>query len=244
MNIGLIPARGGSKGLPGKNIKLLKGKPLIAYSIEAALKAKSVDRVFVSTDDEKISDIAIKYGAEVPFLRPSELAQDDTPDTDVYLHFVEWLRTIKGFDSGILILLRPTTPFKNASIIDTVVEKLCGGEGLTSVRTVSKAEGVFHPYWMFKQKDREIKPFIDGIDISQFYQRQLLPECYRLNGVVDALRIELLLKNKKVYGEHIGFVEIADYQAIDVDNEFDLELCEFFMQKVSKSTNFLTQNEV
>ncbi|MDR4508767.1 MAG: acylneuraminate cytidylyltransferase family protein [Candidatus Brocadiaceae bacterium] len=240
MNIGLIPARGGSKGLPGKNIKLLKGRPLIAYSIEAALKAKSVGRVFVSTDDEEISDIAMQYGAEVPFLRPAELARDDTPDTDVYIHFVEWLRTIKDFDSDILVLLRPTTPFKNAAIIDIVVEKLIGDERLTSVRTVSKVEGVFHPYWMFKQKDREMKPFIDGIDLGRYYQRQLLPECYRLNGVVDALRIDLLLKNKKIYGDHIGFVEVNDYQAIDVDKEFDFELCEFFMQKMCENTNPLT----
>lgn len=229
--VGLIPARGGSKGIIKKNIKRLNGKPLIAYTIEAALKANAIDRLIVSTDDKEIASVAQQYGAEVPFLRPRELAQDDTPDKPVYLHLINWLLEEEDVEFEILVNLRPTTPQRTAEIIDSVVSKLHTEKTLTSVRTVTKVEGVFHPYWMFRQKNGTLMPFIEGVDLNKYYRRQLLPTCYRLNGVVDALKIETLLNNKNMFGERIGFIEVEEHLAVDIDNQLDFDFCEFLIKK-------------
>ncbi len=234
MNIlGFIPARGGSKNLPGKNIKLLNGKPLIAYTIEIAIKNKNIDRVIVSTDDEEIAEISKKYGAEVPFLRPEELAQDNTPDKPVMLHLINWLKENENYEFDILVHLRPTTPFKTSEIINNCIEKIKSNNILTAVRTVTKSEGVSHPYWMYKEKNGILKSFIEGIDISKYYQRQLLPPCYKLNGVVDVLRTNIILNSTNHFGDKIGFVEIDEYNSIDIDTEFDFMLCEFLLAKIN-----------
>ena len=120
--LGIIPARGGSRRVPRKNIRLLAGKPLIAYTIEAARAATTLDRVIVSTDDEEIAGVARRYGGEVPFMRPAELAADDTPDAPVFLHALDWLAKEEGFDPELVVNLRPTSPFKTGVVIDEVVE--------------------------------------------------------------------------------------------------------------------------
>ena len=153
--LALIPARSGSKRLPGKNIKDLGAKPLIAHTIEAALQSTAVDCVVVSTDDEAIAAVAQHWGAEIPFMRPSELAKDTTPDRPVLQHALDWLENNEGLAFDLLVLLRPTTPFKTAELIDRCVRRLWEDSRLTAVRTVSRAEGVFHPYWMFRN-DEEI----------------------------------------------------------------------------------------
>ncbi len=122
--LGIIPARGGSKGVPGKNTRLLAGKPLISYTIEAALKSKFIDRLIVSTDDEEIAKVAEKYGAEFPFLRPANLAQDDTPDQPVFQHAIKILKIQDDYEPDIVLNLRPTTPLKTSHTIDKVVEKM------------------------------------------------------------------------------------------------------------------------
>ncbi|MBT3921890.1 MAG: acylneuraminate cytidylyltransferase family protein, partial [Nitrospina sp.] len=116
--ISLIPARGGSKGIPRKNLALLDGKPLIAYSIEESLNCSLISRTIVSTDDPEIAEVARKYGAEAPFLRPSELAQDDTPDFPVFLHALEWLRANEDLSPDMFVQLRPTTPIRPSKIIE------------------------------------------------------------------------------------------------------------------------------
>jgi N-acylneuraminate cytidylyltransferase/CMP-N,N'-diacetyllegionaminic acid synthase len=229
-NVALIPARSGSKGLPGKNIKELINKPLIAYSIETCIDSDSIDRVIVSTDDIGIAEISKKYGAEVPFLRPENLSGDQVGDRSVMLHLIDYLKENENYHFDNLIYIRPTTPFKTVSMLEEAISKIENNK-YSSVRSVTKSEGVFHPYWMFKKNNEMLESFINDLKIENFYQRQQLPECYRLNGVVDISRVKTILNNNNIYGNSIGYIEIPEKNSIDIDTEFDLLLCEFILKK-------------
>lgn len=228
-NIALIPARGGSKRLPNKNIKPINNKPLIAYSIEAALATKKIDRTIVSTDCQEIAQIARQYGAEVPFIRPDNISQDSTSDRPVMLHAIDTLLG-QGYSFDNLIYLRPTTPLKTSCMIDEAINKL-ETDDYTGIRSVTTAHAVFHPYWMFKAQQGTLKPFIDGIDISQYYQSQLLPSCYRLNGVVDASRTSTIQQCDNIYGSNVGYIEIDEESSIDIDTKFEFKMCEIVLQQ-------------
>jgi len=230
-NVALIPARAGSKTVIKKNIKLLNDIPLIVYTIKTAINNPRIDRVIVSTEDEEIAVIAKEYGAEVPFLRPIKLAQDNTSDRPVILHALNWLKEKEQFEPNLLIYLRPTSPFKTNSIIDECLNKMEREIELTSLRTVNTAEGTDHPYWMFKSNKNTLKPFINGIDISKYYQRQLLPSCYKLNGVVDILKPQIVFNHENMYGDKIGFVEINRLNSVDIDDETDFAFAEFLIKK-------------
>jgi len=229
--ISLIPARGGSKGIVMKNIKKLAGEPLISYTIKASLNSRYILRTIVSTDDKKIAEISKIYGAEAPFLRPAEISGDSTPDKDVMIHIIKWLRENENFTFDYLVYLRPTSPLKTSEIIDECIEKFLGNKFLSSLRTVTRSTGVYHPYWMFKAEENILKPFIKGIDIKKYYNRQLLPVCYRLNGVVDILKVENILNSKNYFGENIGYLELDDLSSIDIDTQYDFEFCEYIIRK-------------
>ena len=230
--VGIISARAGSKRVPNKNIKPLNGKPLIAYTIEAALAATQLDRIIVSTDGEEISNVAMSLGADVPFIRPEELAQDDTPDKPVFRHALNWLKTNANYTADAVVILRPTTPFKTAGLIDEVIE-FFKSSGADSARTVTKSEGVYHPYWMYnKDEEGRASSFVDGIDISQYYQSQLLPPAYRLNGVVDIIKSDIVSNDSdSLYGDDMRIYEIPEAISIDIDTEMDFEICESLMEK-------------
>ena len=232
MNIlGFIPARGGSKRVPYKNIHILNGKPLIFYTIRASKLAKKIDRLILSTEDEKIAQVAKEYGCDVPFIRPLSLAQDSTPDKPVIEQAVRWMEENEDYFSDIIVILRPTTPFKTPEIIDAVIQKLIDDKS-DSVRTVTRVEANFHPYWMFRKDEFDrAQPLIKGKTIEKYYQRQLLPPVYRLNGVVDAIRTETLKHSKKLYGVDTRLFEIEEKFAIDIDDEQDFEYCEYLMKK-------------
>jgi len=232
IKVGLIPARSGSKGVKSKNVRFLNGKPLIAYTIQAALDSKLLDRVIVSTDSESFAEIAQSYGAEVPFLRPSEISEDNTPDLPVMQHMIEWLINNEGYMSDYLVYLRPTSPFKTGEMIDGALYKIMSSESHTGLRSVTPSEGGFHPYWMFREVGGALKSFIDGIKIDDYYQRQLLPACFRLNGVIDILKSENI-KNNILYGEKISYYELTEEESLDIDNEFDFRLAEFIMKELS-----------
>lgn len=228
--LGIIPARGGSRQVPGKNIRLLAGKPLIAYTIEAALQPSRIERLIVSTDNSKIADVAQRYGAEVPFLRPSHLAEDDTPDQPVFLHALEWLRENDDYEPEIVINLRPTTPFKTPEIIDRVVQRLIDTDA-DIVRTMTLVEGVHHPYWMYRlSEDGSAEPFLGDIKLSQYYQRQLLPPVYRINGVVDAMKTHIIYEDNILDNRNMKGVIISKKESMDVDTEFDFMLCECILK--------------
>lgn len=231
--LAIIPARGGSKGVPRKNIRPLAGKPLIAYAIEAGLKSPSVGRVIVSTEDAEIARIAGAYGAEVPFVRPLELAGDDIHDPPVFRHALRWLEENEGYRPDFVLNLRCTTPFKSVEDVEAVIKKL-DETGCDSVRTMTLAQGIHHPYWMYKERGGLAEPFVDGLDISRHFRRQLLPPVYRLNGVVDGARRSVMLQSENFWGERMAIVEIPEERAIDIDTEFDFEFAEFMMGRPSR----------
>jgi len=227
--LGLIPARGGSKRVPKKNIRLLNGKPLITYTIEAAQKSIKLDRIIVTTDSLEIANICKKAGAEVPFIRPAEFAKGNTPDKPVLIHAIKWLKENENYYPDIIVILRPTTPFKTPEIIDKVITML-KQTGADSVRTMTKVEGVLHPYWMYKKYDsNRAIPFCSEISIDEYYQSQLLPIVFRINGVVDAIKTDVILNHIFLYGEDMRFFEISEGFSIDIDTEIDLQLCEIIM---------------
>ena len=228
--VALIPARGGSKGVKNKNIKTLNHKPLITYSIEAALSCKTIDRVIVSTNDKSIAKIAKEAGAEVPFLRPDDLATDTTPDRPVMLHLIDWLKENEHYKTDLLVYLRPTSPFKTSILINNCIKRISGQDWASSLRTVTKSEGIFHPYWMYKSENEQLKPFIEGVSIEKYYQRQLLPDCFRLNGVVDILKPQLIKSSNNIYGNKISYFEIDENQAIDIDTELDFQFADFLIK--------------
>jgi len=220
--LGLIPARGGSKRVLRKNIRNFLGKPLLAYTIETALKAKKLDRLIVSTEDEEIAEIALKYGAEVPFLRPKELALDQTPDFPVLEHTIKWLFENEDWKADIIVFLRPTCIFRSDEEIDILVKKTIVSD-YDSVRAVSEA--VYSPYWMKKIEGDLVVPFVETE--FEYKRHQDLPPVYQCNGTVDVIRAETILKKRKLYGDRIGFLKsINKFASIDIDTEVDFFIAE------------------
>jgi len=223
--LALIPARGGSKGIPSKNIKKLAGHPLIAYSITAGLLAESVDRTLVTTDDPKIADIAQEYGADVPFLRPVDLAGDDTRDLPVFQHALTWLNDQEGYQPDLVVQLRPTSPFRPPALIDQALKVMLDNPIATSVRGVVPSKQ--NPYKMWKvQKNGKMLPIME-IDQPEPYNmpRQELPKTYWQTGHIDVIRSETILKGS-MSGEQIYSCQIDPLFSVDLDNLLDWQLAE------------------
>lgn len=226
ISLAIIPARSGSKRVPNKNIKMLGNIPLIAHTIRAALESQYLDRIVVSTDSEEIAQVALEFGADVPFIRPSELAEDQTPDQPVLRHALQYLKEKDDYRPDIILNLRPTTPFKTAHTIDNVILKIEDPD-TDIVRTMSLVEGVHHPYWMYKLKgDGYATPFINGIYIKNYYQSQLLPKAYRINGVVDAYKTYIIYDGDILSNDNMKTVVVPEEESIDIDTEFDFKICE------------------
>lgn len=223
--LALIPARGGSKGIPRKNIKKLAGHPLIAYSIIVGLLAESVDRTLVTTDDPEIADIAREYGADVPFLRPVDLAGDDTRDLPVFQHALSWLKKQEGYQPDLVVQLRPTSPFRPPALIDQAVNVLLENPQATSVRGVVSSKQ--NPYKMWKvQENGKMLPII-GIDQPEPYNmpRQELPKTFWQTGHIDVIRTETILKGS-MSGEQIYSCQIDPLFSVDLDNLLDWQRAE------------------
>ncbi len=224
-----IPARGGSKGIPRKNIKLLDGKPLIAYSIEAARNSCYVDEVFVSTEDEEIADIARRFGAKIPCMRPLSLAGDKSTTLEVVLHAIGSYISPEEWDS--LVLLQPTQPLRTAEDIDNAIESfyLRGGKGLVSVSEVTD-----HPVLIryFDNNDKLIKI----INTSSTVRRQDMPKMYRVNGAIYINKVTSIHENTSFNDNEVGFI-MNKYHSIDIDDMDDFELAEFYLQS-GKAGNY------
>lgn len=229
--LGIIPARGGSKGLPHKNIRLLSGKPLIAHTIKAALATKRLEKVVVSTDDPKIARIARQFGAEVPFLRARNLAKDDTPMIDVVKDCVNFLEKKQGFRPAVIVLLQPTSPFREFRHIDSAIKLLLDSRA-DSVVSLCECRAGEHPYWMKRIEKNKVTPFMNVE--KEFTRRQDLPKAYRLNGAIYVTRYEVLMLQNKVLGEDTRPYIMDARDSIDIDNLFDLEIADCLMSKKIK----------
>lgn len=221
--VAIIPARMGSKRLPNKNILLLAGKPLIAWTIEAALKCEYIDEVVVSTDSELIIKVAEEFGAKVPFVRPKSLSGDMATTDDVVLHAIEEL---KLSPSDVIVLLQPTSPLRNVSDIDSSLKELKYSEVL-GVVSVCKCE--HSPLWSnILPENLSMEGFIKT-DIST-KRSQDLPTFYRLNGAIYAYKVSYLTKFKmRHYSKNIKSSIMPIERSVDIDNQFDFDFANFLM---------------
>ena len=226
--VALIPARSGSKGVPGKNIKLLAGFPLIAYSIKAALKSKLIDRVIVSTDSEEYANIAREYGAEVPFLRPSELSGDKAADTDFFKHAIDWFIENEGEVPEYFAHLRPTTPLREPNVIDAALKSFIGSD-FTALRSVHKMTE--SSYKSFEIEDGKLKCLCGGnFDIeSANLARQAYPSTYDANGYIDVVRSEMVIQKNLIHSDRVqAYVTDVSYE---IDELSDIDFLEYLINK-------------
>jgi CMP-N,N'-diacetyllegionaminic acid synthase len=222
--VAIIPARGNSKRLSSKNVRVLGGQPLIAYSIQAALGAKRVDALYVTTEDAEIADVARRYGARV-VRRPQELAGDDIGNTSVVRHALGEIDRPDCFDS--VVLLQPTSPFRSSEDIDSSL-KLLDQSGVTSVVTVTTVE--HHPAKCVSLDRGRVIPYTSRIEMEMRFQS--LPTVYRQNGAVYAVGIADFLTNMKFCVDPCGAHIMPVERSVDIDTEFDLRLAEFLLADV------------
>ncbi len=221
--LALIPARGGSKGIPRKNIRLFAGHPLIAYSIAAGLQARSVTRVIVSTDDEQIASVARAYGAGTPFMRPVELAQDQTLDLPVFEHALRWLKEQEGYQPEVVVQLRPTSPIRPPDCVDEAVRILLEHPRADCVRGVVPAGQNPHKMWRIPRLGGPMEPLLEvpGVDEPYNAPRQVLPPVYWQTGHVDAIRLSTILRKKSLTGDRVYPLVLDARYTVDIDNLFD-----------------------
>ena len=221
--LALIPARGGSKGIPRKNIRDFAGYPLIAWSIAAGLQAHTVNRVIVSTDDNEIATVARACGAETPFMRPPELAQDRTTDLPVFEHALKWLEDIEGYKPDIVVQLRPTSPIRPKDCVDNAVRILIENADADCVRGVVPAAQNPHKMWRFNGYDKPMKPLLEVEGITEPYNapRQILPPVYWQTGHIDAIRTSTITRKHSLTGNTIYPLVIDPRYIVDIDTPAD-----------------------
>lgn len=228
--LAIIPARGGSKGIKNKNLATLGGRPLIAYTISAAHESGSLDRTIVTTDSAEIAEASRSLGAEVPFLRPAELAQDNTPGIDPILHALQWLEEQQGYRPDFVICLQPTSPFRTADDIDVAAKLGCKH----SCSVIGLVGAKQHPYWM-KQITRDglLKDFIETDE--RFTRRQDLPPVFMINGAIYVARRKTLLERKSFYAEHTRPHIMPPERSLDIDTPWDLCLANLVMRDKNRA---------
>lgn len=228
-NIAIIPARGGSKGVPHKNIKQLGGFPLLAYSIAACKLSNEVQRTIVSTDSEEIAQIAKQYGAEVPFLRPKQFAGDKSGDIEFVNHAISWLAENENEIPEFLIHIRPTTPLRNTKIMDIAIRKIEQSVDATSLRSAHKASE--SPYkWFVKNEEGYFESVVKGVtNDTANTGRQEFPDVYIPDGYIDVLKTNYIMQSQMLHGNKmIAFESPVCYE---VDTEEDFELLEYQIEK-------------
>ncbi|PYX44546.1 MAG: acylneuraminate cytidylyltransferase [Acidobacteria bacterium] len=221
--LGIVPARGGSKGISRKNIRLLDGEPLLAYTARAAQKSARLSRVLLSTDDAEIAATGKSVGLEVPFVRPSALAQDSTPMIEVVLHAIHWAES-QGEHYDAICLLQPTSPLRSAKTIDRCISELWEREAdcAISVRPVPLE---YNPHWVYMETPEGLlKPSVGGDE--PITARQLLPPAYHRDGLVFAARTQSVLAHKSLYGTRTVGVVSPEEEACDLDSQEQWEWLE------------------
>jgi N-acylneuraminate cytidylyltransferase/CMP-N,N'-diacetyllegionaminic acid synthase len=225
--LGLIPARGGSKGIPDKNIVPLNGRPLIDHTIQAALGSRLITQTILSSDSKKIIAVAERRGVEVPFVRPAELAGDDTPALPVIQHAVNWMVEREGFKPDYVVLLQPTSPLRTAHHIDQALERLINSDA-DSIVSVVKVPHIYSPFSVMQLEGAYLKPYLQYNETRNL--RQLKPQFFARNGAaIYAFTYECLIRKKSIYGDKIIGFEMSREESIDIDDLFDLKICELVL---------------
>jgi CMP-N,N'-diacetyllegionaminic acid synthase len=223
--VNIIPARGGSKGVPRKNIKLLNGKPLISYAIKAAFGSRYLDRVIVSTDDDEIAKIAKRLGAEVPFIRPKKLARDNTLAFSVLQHAVNYLEEKENYHPGIVVLIQATSPLVLSMDIDNTIEQMIKSSKNSCFTACEISE---RPEWMYEIKKGQ--PILFLGDATFRTRRQDLPKLYRINGAVYVMTKEMLMKENRLINAHPNIFIMPRERSVDIDEPFDFKLAEILIR--------------
>ena len=222
--LALIPARGGSKGIPRKNICDFAGAPLIAYSIAAGLQSQHVTRVIVSTDDEEIASVARQWGAEAPFLRPAEFARDESPDLPVFQQALAWLAEHENYHPDLVVQLRPTSPVRPAGLIDEAVELILTNPQADCVRGVVPSGQNPFKMWQIEPDSHQLRPLLSLPNLKEPYNapRQELPKTYWQTGHVDVIRTSTILEKGSLTGDVILPVLIDPRYTVDIDTPADM----------------------
>jgi len=228
--IAIIPARGGSKRVPRKNIRILAGKPLIAYTIEGAKNSKYISRILVSTEDKKISQISRKMGAEV-IARPKKLTKDTTPTIDVILHALNFLKGKEGYVPELVVLLQPTSPFRTSEDIDKSIELFMNTSNCLSLISVTEFENP--PFWALKVEKNSLKP-VFGKKYFRMRHQDLL-KTYRPNGAIFIAKPETLYKYKTFYTSKSIAYFMPVERSVDIDTEFDFLFAKFLITHKRKT---------
>ncbi len=231
--LALIPARGGSKGIPRKNVRVIAGHPLIAYSITHAMQSQLIGRVIVSTDNEEIATAARAAGAEVPFMRPVEFAQDLSPDLDVFRHALHWLRNNESYMPELIVHLRPTGPVRRVELIDEAIGRMLLNPGADALRSVSVPSVT--PYKMWRLESGFLKPLVPVPGVKEPFSmpRQMLPEVYWQNGYVDIIRARTVTEKNSMTGDTVLPFIITD-KIFELDYEESIPEVEHVLAALAK----------
>ena len=223
--IAIIPARSGSKSVKDKNIRIMNGKPMLAYSIEHALQSKLINRVIVSTDSPLYQKIALQFGAEVPFLRSAEISRDASLDIEVFDHALRWLSENENYHADLCVHLRPTHP----KDIDNMITQLLADPSLDAVRSVSPAKQTPYKMWLFPEQDSCLMAPLAACDLPEAYNapRQKLPQAYMQNACIDVMRASTILEKHSMTGDRIAGYKMQ--YNFDIDTEEDFIRAERFM---------------
>ena len=227
VTLGVIPARGGSKGVPRKNLALLGGRPLIAWTCEAARASRRLDRVVLSSDDDEITAAAAACGVTAPYPRHAALASDEAQILDVLVDLLSTMDRMEGYRPDVVVLLQPTSPLRNAQHIDDAVT-LLDETGADSVVTVVRVPHQFNPVSVLTMEDRRLRAFMPGPTLTR---RQDKPEVFARNGpAVLATRREVL-ESGRLYGDDVRGLEMSAQESVDIDEPFDLELAAWWFER-------------
>lgn len=225
--LAIITARGGSKGVKGKNIKILNGMHLISYSINACKDSRYIDKVILSSDDKEIIKVAEENGVNVPFVRPSELATDTATSVSVIKHATGFMESI-GEVYDYIITIQPTSPFRTSNHLDSAIEEIVNDDNADSLVSITEAD--YNPYWMKVIKYGYIESFMN-IDEKKFTRRQDLPKVYKMNGSIFISKRDLIMEKEQILGEKVLPFLMSSKDSIDIDDEEDFALAEFVMRK-------------
>lgn len=221
--LAIIPARGGSKGVPGKNIKLLGGKPLLAYTTEIAVQSKYLSEVIVSTEDKQIMEEVKELGIKTPFIRPMALAEDNTPTIDVIIHALQWYENQNVFFDAVC-LLQVTSPFRTVEFLNKAIEKFIDKD-TDSLVSVQRVPHEYNPHWTFEVNEKGNLKIATG-ETEIISRRQELPTAYHRDGSIYITKTEVLLKEHSLYGKSTAFIESESEFYVNIDTLEDWEKAE------------------